>query len=81
MGWETFSEILVNIRTFQPLDEPAVIPLWEKCDLLRSWNDPRRDIRRKLEFQPDMFWGNDRIVLLRRALTERRASSSLRCCR
>jgi ribosomal protein S18 acetylase RimI-like enzyme len=49
------SEILVEIRAFQPSDEPAVILLWEKCDLLRPWNDPTKDIRRKLEVQPEMF--------------------------
>ena len=45
----------MNIRTFHPSDESAVILLWEKCDLLRPWNDPKKDIRRKLEVQPEMF--------------------------
>ena len=45
----------MDIRAFQPSDQPAVILLWEKCDLLRSWNDPAKDIRRKLEVQPEMF--------------------------
>jgi ribosomal protein S18 acetylase RimI-like enzyme len=45
----------LQIRAFQPSDETAVIQLWEKCDLLRPWNDPRKDIRRKLEVQPEMF--------------------------
>lgn len=27
-------------------DIPAVISLWERCDLLRPWNDPHDDIRR-----------------------------------
>jgi ribosomal protein S18 acetylase RimI-like enzyme len=49
------SEVLVEIRAFQPSDELAVILLWEKCDLLRPWNDPHKDIRRKLEIQPEMF--------------------------
>jgi ribosomal protein S18 acetylase RimI-like enzyme len=46
---------VVKIRPFQPSDEPAVILLWKSCDLLRPWNDPKRDIRRKLEVQPEMF--------------------------
>jgi ribosomal protein S18 acetylase RimI-like enzyme len=32
-----------------------VIALWERCDLLRSWNDPKKDIRRKLAVQPELF--------------------------
>jgi ribosomal protein S18 acetylase RimI-like enzyme len=45
----------VRIRAFEASDEPAVIALWERCDLLRPWNDPRKDIRRKLSVQPEMF--------------------------
>ncbi len=45
----------MDIRAFQSSDQPAVILLWEKCDLLRPWNDPAKDIRRKLEVQPEMF--------------------------
>jgi ribosomal protein S18 acetylase RimI-like enzyme len=36
-------------------DEPAVIALWERCGLTRPWNDPRKDIQRKLAVQPDYF--------------------------
>ena len=32
-----------------------VISLWEKCDLLRPWNDPEKDILRKRNVQPEMF--------------------------
>jgi len=45
----------MDIRAFQPSDEPAVVLLWQKCDLLRPWNDPRKDILQKLEVQPEMF--------------------------
>ncbi len=45
----------MKIRAFQPSDEPAVVLLWEKCDLLRPWNDPHEDIRRKLAVQPELF--------------------------
>ncbi len=45
----------MDIRSFQPSDEPAVIVLWERCDLLRPWNDPRKDIRRKRDVQPELF--------------------------
>lgn len=45
----------MNIRPFQPSDEEAVILLWERCDLTRPWNDPRKDIARKLSEQPELF--------------------------
>lgn len=43
------------VRPFELADEPAVIALWERCDLTRPWNDPRKDIRRKLGVRPDLF--------------------------
>lgn len=43
------------IRPFHPDDEAAVIALWESCDLVRAWNDPHKDIRRKLLVRPDLF--------------------------
>jgi ribosomal protein S18 acetylase RimI-like enzyme len=45
----------MQIRPFQPEDEDAVISLWRRCDLLRPWNDPRKDIRRKMEVRPDLL--------------------------
>jgi len=36
-------------------DSEAVIALWERCDLVRPWNDPRNDVARKLTVQPDLF--------------------------
>ena len=42
-------------RPFQVSDEPAVIALWQKCALIRPWNDPKKDIQRKLSAQPDWF--------------------------
>ncbi|HEX5222276.1 MAG TPA: GNAT family acetyltransferase [Verrucomicrobiae bacterium] len=41
------------IRPFEPADEAAVVALWQSCDLVRPWNDPHKDIRRKLAGQPD----------------------------
>lgn len=43
------------LRSFDEADEDAVIELWERCGLLRPWNDPRKDIRRKLAVQRDLF--------------------------
>jgi ribosomal protein S18 acetylase RimI-like enzyme len=45
----------MEIRPFQPDDEAAVISLWQRCDLVRPWNDPHKDIRRKLRVRPDLF--------------------------
>ena len=43
------------VRPFQPADESAVIDLWRRCDLVRSQNDPVKDITRKLRVSPEMF--------------------------
>jgi ribosomal protein S18 acetylase RimI-like enzyme len=51
----------IALRPFEPSDQEAVIALWGRCELLRPWNDPRRDIARKLTVQPDLF-----IVAVRR---------------
>jgi ribosomal protein S18 acetylase RimI-like enzyme len=45
----------MQIRPFQPSDQEAVVALWEECELVRAWNDPRKDIRRKLTVRPDLF--------------------------
>jgi len=45
----------MHIRPFQPKDQEAVILLWRRCDLIRAWNDPVKDIRRKLGVRPDLF--------------------------
>lgn len=45
----------MQIRPYQANDEAAVIALWQECGLIRPWNDPRRDIQRKLGEQPELF--------------------------
>ncbi len=30
--------------------------LWEACDLTRPWNDASKDIDRKIQFQPNLFF-------------------------
>jgi ribosomal protein S18 acetylase RimI-like enzyme len=45
----------VIVRAFQPSDEASVIELWRRCDLLRPWNDPHKDIARKIKVRPDLF--------------------------
>ena len=43
------------IRAYQETDEDAVVELWRECGLVVPWNDPRKDLRRKLSVQRDMF--------------------------
>jgi ribosomal protein S18 acetylase RimI-like enzyme len=45
----------LSLRSFHPDDESAVIALWHECGLVRPWNDPQRDIARKLTQQPELF--------------------------
>jgi ribosomal protein S18 acetylase RimI-like enzyme len=45
----------MEIRAFQMSDEAAVIALWQACDLTRPWNDPYKDIARKLSVHPELF--------------------------
>jgi ribosomal protein S18 acetylase RimI-like enzyme len=45
----------MQIGTFSEQDEEEVIALWGRCELLRPWNDPRRDIARKLLVQRELF--------------------------
>ena len=43
------------IRAFSPADAEAVVALWHECGLVRAWNDPYKDIARKLSEQPELF--------------------------
>lgn len=43
------------IRPFREEDTEAVVALWAACDLTRPWNDPRKDIARKLRVQREWF--------------------------
>lgn len=45
----------MRIRAFRESDEAAVVELWRRCSLLRPWNDPAKDIRRKLRVQRELF--------------------------
>ena len=59
----------VRIRAFEVADEAAAVALWRDCGLVRPWNDPHKDIARKLLVQPELFLvatvaheGEDRLV-------------------
>ncbi|MBU0517620.1 GNAT family acetyltransferase [bacterium] len=45
----------MQIRPYENEDRDAVIQLWEKCNLTRPWNDPAKDIARKLEVNAELF--------------------------
>jgi ribosomal protein S18 acetylase RimI-like enzyme len=45
----------MKIRPFDPNDEESVVQLWIDCGLVVPWNNPHRDIQRKLKIQPEMF--------------------------
>lgn len=45
----------MTIRPFDEADEAAVVDLWRRCGLLRPWNDPKKDIARKLTTQRELF--------------------------
>lgn len=45
----------MRIRPFEPADTEDVVALWEKAGLTRPWNDPRKDIARKLAVQAELF--------------------------
>jgi len=38
----------ITLRPFEERDSAAVIALWDRAGLLRPWNDPQKDIARKL---------------------------------
>ena len=43
------------IRVYRESDEDNVVALWRQCGLVVAWNDPVKDIRRKLRIQPHLF--------------------------
>ncbi len=45
----------MEIRQYRESDRDAVIALWVECGLVVPWNDPARDIERKLKVDPDLF--------------------------
>jgi ribosomal protein S18 acetylase RimI-like enzyme len=47
---------MMEIRVFALQDSAAVVQLWHDCGLYRPWNDPHKDIARKLSVSPALFW-------------------------
>jgi len=45
----------MNIKPYHPDNQQAVINLWQTCDLVVAWNDPVKDIHRKMLVDPELF--------------------------
>jgi ribosomal protein S18 acetylase RimI-like enzyme len=45
----------MEIREFETRDCAEVVDLWRVCQLTRVWNDPNKDIDRKLHVNDDLF--------------------------
>ncbi|WP_240037214.1 GNAT family acetyltransferase [Orlajensenia leifsoniae] len=45
----------LQLRAFGRDDTETVVALWRACGLVVPWNDPYRDIERKLAEQPELF--------------------------
>lgn len=46
----------MKIRVFSENDRDSIVALWDACGISRPWNDPHRDIDRKLAVQPELFF-------------------------
>ena len=45
----------LEIRCYKESDQEAVVQLWRECGLTVPWNDPVKDINRKLRVQRKLF--------------------------
>jgi ribosomal protein S18 acetylase RimI-like enzyme len=45
----------LSIRKFKLSDVEELIDLWKACGLVVPWNNPRKDIQRKIKVQPELF--------------------------
>ncbi|HSG26997.1 MAG TPA: GNAT family acetyltransferase [Candidatus Krumholzibacterium sp.] len=48
-------DVRLTVRTFAEEDREAVIGLWKTSQLVVPWNDPSKDIDRKLRVDSDLF--------------------------
>ncbi len=44
-----------HIRPFDLTDSEDVIAVWEACRMTVPWNDPHKDIARKMQVNPELF--------------------------
>ena len=43
------------VRPYRTDDEESLVSLWQVCALTVPWNNPHKDIARKLQVQPELF--------------------------
>ena len=43
------------VRPCRTDDEESLVSLWQVCELTVPWNNPHKDIARKLQVQPELF--------------------------
>tara|TARA_B100000029_G_scaffold469135_1_gene506762 strand:+ start:136 stop:474 length:339 start_codon:yes stop_codon:yes gene_type:complete len=48
-------ESFLLIRKFQESDDQSLVSLWNVCKLTVPWNNPYKDIKRKLSVHPELF--------------------------
>ena len=62
---DSAAKLDIEIRLIKSNEYQQLIDLWLECGLTRSWNNPEKDIQRKLSFQPDLLlvaFEKDRLV-------------------
>ncbi len=45
----------MKVRVYRSTDQSEIVNLWKCCNLVVPWNDPNKDIQRKLLKDPDLF--------------------------
>lgn len=45
----------MDVRAYEEDDQADVVALWQACNLVVPWNDPVKDILRKLQLDRDLF--------------------------
>ena len=44
-----------TIRPYEAADLESLVQLWQDCGLVKPWNDPHKDIARKLAVDPELL--------------------------
>ena len=45
----------LSVRIYVQGDEQGVVRLWQECGLVVPWNDPQKDIERKMQVGSELF--------------------------
>lgn len=48
-------DLNISIRDYTKTDRKSVLQLWKECKLTHSWDEPAKDISRRLKVSPDLF--------------------------